>query len=171
MTFKRIAAMLTGIAVVTTCSISGVSATPTQHGTERQLLPRLTAPAKAPIMQGPATPYRGKFWIKAQEAYTLCVLRYESNSNWFSTARADGYFGGFKFSKPLTQGVTWMMTKELRAMYGERTGKKVAAQLRATEMQKWLPFYQHMAFATVLNWAHAGSGQSHWAAQKNRCFL
>lgn len=134
-------------------------------------MPQLTAHATAPIMQGQATPYKGKYWVKAQKKYTLCVLRYESNSNWFSTARADGYFGGFKFTKALTHGATWMMTKELRVMFGDVKGRKVARELRATEMQKWLPFYQHMAFATVLNWEGAGSGQSHWAAQRNRCFL
>ena len=134
-------------------------------------MPQLTAHATAPIMHGQATPYKGKFWVKAQKKYTLCVLRYESNSNWFSTARADGYFGGFKFTKALTHGATWMMTKELREMFGDVKGRKIARELRATEMQKWLPFYQHMAFATVLNWEGAGSGQSHWAAQRNRCFL
>ena len=134
-------------------------------------MPQLTAPATAPIMQGPATPYRGHYWIKGQRKYTLCVLHYESRSNWFSTARADGYFGGFKFTKALTSGATWMMTPELRDMFGDVRGRKVARELRATEMHKWLPFYQHMAFATVLNWEHPGSGQSHWAAQRNRCFL
>lgn len=134
-------------------------------------VPTLTASKKQPFMTGPQTPYRGKFWLKDQRDYTLCVLRYESNSNWFSTARAAGYFGGFKFSKPLTYGVTWMMTRELRDIYGDRTGRTIAQRLRATEMHKWRPFYQHMAFATVLNWEYAGSGQSHWAAQRNRCFL
>jgi len=134
-------------------------------------MPQLTAPATAPIMQGPATPYKGKYWIKGQRKYTLCVLHYESRSNWFSTARADGYFGGFKFTKALTSGATWMMTPELRVMFGDVRGRKVAKELRATEMHKWLPFYQHMAFATVLNWEGAGSGQSHWAAQRKRCFL
>ena len=134
-------------------------------------MPQLTAHATAPIMQGQATPYKGKYWVKAQKKYTLCVLHYESRSNWFSTARADGYFGGFKFTKALTSGATWMMTKELREMFGDAKGRKVARELRATEMQKWLPFYQHMAFATVLNWEGAGSGQSHWAAQRKRCFL
>lgn len=134
-------------------------------------MPQLTAKATAPIMHGQATPYKGKYWIKGQKKYTLCVLHYESRSNWFSTARADGYFGGFKFTKALTSGATWMMTKELRVMFGDAKGRKVAKELRATEMQKWLPFYQHMAFATVLNWEGAGSGQSHWAAQHNRCFL
>ena len=134
-------------------------------------MPQLTAPATAPIMHGQSTPYKGKFWIKSQKKYTLCVLHYESRSNWFSTARADGYFGGFKFTKALTSGATWMMTKELRVMFGDAKGRKIAKELRATEMHKWLPFYQHMAFATVLNWEGAGSGQSHWAAQRNRCFL
>jgi len=134
-------------------------------------MPQLTAPATAPIMHGQSTPYKGKYWIKGQRKYTLCVLHYESRSNWFSTARADGYFGGFKFTKALTSGATWMMTPELRVMFGDVRGRKVARELRATEMHKWLPFYQHMAFATVLNWEGAGSGQSHWAAQRKRCFL
>jgi hypothetical protein len=134
-------------------------------------MPDLTAPADAAIMQGPATPYRGDYWVPEQKEYTLCVLHYESRSNWFSTARDDGYFGGFKFNKALTHGVTYMMTPELRDMFGDVTGRKVAEKLRATEMQKWLPFFQHMAFATVLNWEYAGSGKSHWDAQRRRCFL
>lgn len=148
-----------------------LSAALTLFPTADTALPQLTAPATAPVMQGQKTPYHGKYWIKAQKKYTLCVLYYESRSNWFSTTRAAGYFGAFQFNKPLTHGVTWMMTPELRAMYGDDNGRKVAKKLRATEMHKWLPLFQHMAFATVLNWEGAGSGQSHWAAQRNRCFL
>lgn len=146
--------------------------------------PQLAVPTTAPVNHGGSgigtskfwiksktTPYRGHFWIKSQKKYTKCVMHYESRSHWDSTARADGYFGAFKFTKPLTRGATFMMTKELRFIWGDAMGRFIAKDLRATEMHKWLPFYQAMAFATVLNWEGAGSGQSHWAAQRNRCFL
>ena len=132
-------------------------------------LPVLTAPKSAEVMTGAKTPYRGKFWHKSQKAFTLCVLERESNNNWHSTARDFGYFGGFQFSKPLTRGATYMMTPELRKLYGKNKGVAIARQLRATEMHKWLPFFQHMAFATVLNWESKGSGVAHWAGGRWRC--
>jgi len=64
-----------------------------------------------------------------------------------------------------------MMTTELQRLYGKRVGKQIAANLRMTEMHKWLPFFQHMAFATVLNWESNGSGASHWAGGRWRCSL
>jgi hypothetical protein len=134
-------------------------------------LPQLTAPKSAEVMTGAKTPYKGKFWQRSQRAFTLCVLERESNFNWHSTARAAGYFGGFQFSKPLTRGATYMMTKELRQIFGRDKGNAIARELRATEMHKWLPFFQHMAFATVLNWEYPGSGAAHWAGGRWRCAL
>jgi hypothetical protein len=138
---------------------------------EKAPMPTLTATKTHEVMTGAKAPYRGKFWRKHQREYTLCVLKRESNNNWHSTARAAGYFGAFQFSKPLTNGATYMMTGELRVMYGDRMGRDIAAKLRATEMHKWLPFFQHMAFATVLNWESNGSGASHWAGGRWRCAL
>jgi hypothetical protein len=138
---------------------------------EKAPMPTLTASKTHEVMTGAKAPYRGKFWRKHQRQYTLCVLKRESNNNWHSTARAAGYFGAFQFSKPLTNGATYMMTGELRSMYGDRMGREIAAKLRATEMHKWLPFFQHMAFATVLNWDYPASGKSHWAGGRWRCAL
>jgi hypothetical protein len=138
---------------------------------EKAPMPTLTASKTHEVMTGAKAPYRGKYWRKQQREYTLCVLKRESNNNWHSTARAAGYFGAFQFSKPLTDGATYMMTKELRVMYGDRMGRDIAAKLRATEMHKWLPFFQHMAFATVLNWESNGSGAAHWAGGRWRCAL
>ena len=139
--------------------------------TEAPPLPVLTASRGDAVMTGAKAPYRGKYWRKSQKTYTLCVLRRESNNHWFSTARAAGYFGGFQFSQALTRGATYMMTDELQRMYGKRVGKQIAANLRMTEMHKLLPFFQHMAFATVLNWESNGSGSSHWAGGRWRCSL
>ncbi len=143
--------------------------------------PQLAVPVTAPVMQASSgskfwiksktTPYRGKFWRDSQKKYTQCVMWHESRMNWKATTRADGYFGAYQFTKALSRGATYMMTKELQFIWGDSMGRFIAKDLRATEMQKWLPFFQHMAFATVLNWEGAGSGQAHWAAQRNRCFL
>jgi hypothetical protein len=139
--------------------------------TEAPPLPVLTASRGDAVMTGAKAPYRGKYWRKHQRQYTLCVLRRESNNHWYSTNRSGGYFGGFQFSQALTWGATYMMTPELQRLYGKRVGKQIAANLRMTEMHKWLPFFQHMAFATVLNWEHSGSGKSHWAGGRWGCSL
>lgn len=139
--------------------------------TEQPPMPTLTAHKSHETMTGAKAPYRGKFWRKAQREYTLCVLKRESNNHWFSTHRSAGYFGGFQFSKALARGATFMMTAELREMYGDAMGRDIAAKLRTTEMHKWLPFFQHMAFATVLNWESDGSGASHWYGGRWRCSL
>lgn len=131
--------------------------------------PPLTVSKTSSIMVGPKLPYRGKYWRPSQRKFTLCVLSRESNNNWFSTNRAAGYFGGFQFSKPLTRGATYMITTELQQLFGKKRGKQIAKRLRGIEMQKWHPWYQHVAFATVLNWEHDWSGKSHWHGGRWSC--
>lgn len=131
----------------------------------------LTASRKDPVMTGPKTPYRGEYWRPEQRAYTLCVQRRESNHHWFSTNRSGGYFGAFQFSAALARGSTWMITPELKSMYGKKRGRQIARQLRRIEMHKWRPYFQHMAFATVLNWEYPGSGKHHWAGGRFTCRL
>lgn len=133
--------------------------------------PELTAPASAPEMTGPHLPYQGKYRITAQDAFTRCVLKRESNFHWFSTNRSGGYFGGFQFSQRLTVGASWMMQPELKATFGKTTGLRIARTLRTTPMHKWRPYWQHMAFATVLNWQEPGSGRHHWAGGRFTCSL
>ena len=120
-------------------------------------------------MTGLKAPYKGKFFRKHQEKYQLCVLRRESNGHWFSTNRANGYFGAFQFNKALTRGATWMITPELKQIHGPEKGRAIAKELRATEMHRWRPFYQAMAFFTVLNWNGDWSGRKHWAGGRFSC--
>jgi mannose/fructose/N-acetylgalactosamine-specific phosphotransferase system component IID len=120
-------------------------------------------------MTGSKLPYRGWFWRPKQRAFTLCVLERESNNHWFSTNRSAGYFGGFQFNKALKRGATYMITPELQALFGMKKGKQVARMLRATPMHKWHPWYQHAAFATVLNWEADYSGKQHWAGGRWTC--
>ena len=121
------------------------------------------------VMTGPKLPYRGKYWRSHQRKVTLCILKRESNNHWFSTNRANGYFGGFQFSKPLAHGATWMMLPELKQLFGKREGRRIAEKLRTHEMHKWSPFYQHMAFATVYNWQGTAAGRDHWAGGRWSC--
>lgn len=131
--------------------------------------PPVTVHKSSHIMAGVKLPYRGKYWRARQADYTICQLRKESNANWFSTNRSEGHFGGFQFSPELARGATWMMTPELKQLFGKDRGKRIAARLRSTEMHKWHPWYQHAAFATVLNWEHDYSGKSHWKGGRWSC--
>lgn len=133
--------------------------------------PDLFAGRDDPAMTGEKSPYKGKFYRASQRTYALCVLRRESNAHWFSTNRANGYFGGRQFSAALAVGATYMMTAELREVYGKRIGEQIARKLRATEMHKWLPRWQDQAFFTVVNWRGDGSGAQHFAGGRSSCAL
>ena len=133
--------------------------------------PDTSVAASSPVMTGMKTPYRGRFWRPSQRRYTLCVLKRESNAHWFSTNRAGGYHGAFQFNSALARGATWMMTPELKSLFGPAKCRKIAAELRSTPMERWAPWYQHAAFATVLNWDHSGSGAKHWAGGRFACSL
>jgi hypothetical protein len=139
-----------------------IAAGPTAHAPEVRMVEKVT-------VQDVMLPYRGKYWREKQKKYTMCVLRRESNGNWFSTNRGNGYFGGFQFSKPLTRGATWMMLPELQHMFGKKNAKALFTELQHIEMHQWSPFYQHMAFATVLNWGHDWRGKFHWKGGRSVC--
>jgi hypothetical protein len=131
--------------------------------------PAVTTSKTAPEMSAPVLLYHGKYALPNQKEFTLCVLKRESNNHWFSTNRSGGYAGGFQFSYALTKGSTWMIEPELKTMFGNKAGHDIAVTLRKTPMQKWGPFYQHMAFATVLNWSKPNSGARHWAGGRWTC--
>jgi hypothetical protein len=131
--------------------------------------PAITMSKSAPEMSAPVLLYNGKYALPGQREFTLCVLKRESNNHWFSTNRSGGYAGGFQFSYALTKGASWMIEPELITMFGKTTGHDIAVTLRKTPMQKWGPFYQHMAFATVLNWNGKNSGARHWAGGRWTC--
>ena len=140
--------------------------TPTTATTQ---MPDLTANRTEAVMTGLKVPYKGKYYRKHQESYQLCVLRRESNGHWFSTARANGYFGAFQMTKALARGASWMIQPELQAIHGKEMGRRIAQTLRVTEMHQWRPFYQAMAFYTILNWRGDWSGKRHWAGGRFVC--
>jgi len=131
--------------------------------------PALTAPATAAVMTGPHLPYAGKYRVKGQDKWTLCIQRRESNHHWFSTNRRGGYAGAFQFNDALKRGAAWMMLPELTTMFGKHKANTISYRLRVTPMNKWRPYWQHMAFATVLNWEHPASGAKHWAGGRFTC--
>ena len=145
-----------------------IAPAPTEPPAQPQQI-ELFATKHDPRMTGTRLPYRGKFWRQHQAELTRCVLLRETNAHWFSTNRSAGYFGAFQFTSALAVGASWMMRDELRQMYGFKVGTLVSRQLRATEMHRWLPFYQQMAFATVLNWEGDESGLSHWHGGRWNC--
>ena len=59
---------------------------------------QLFAPKSDPLMSGSRLPYRGMYWREDQADFTRCVLERESNAHWYSTNRANGYFGAFQFN-------------------------------------------------------------------------
>lgn len=113
--------------------------------------------------------YTGKFYRKSQERKRKCIVRRESNGHYFSTNRANGYFGAYQMNKALAVGAGWMMRTELRKMYGMKQGTQIARKLRATEPHKWHRFYQDMAFYTLANWNGEGSGLKHWHGGRFSC--
>ena len=142
---------------------------PSEPQPEAPVQVQLFAPKSAALMSGSRLPYRGKYWRAEQADFTRCVLERESNAHWYSTNRANGYFGAFQFNAALAVGASWMMRDELREMYGHKVGTLVSQQLRATEMHKWVPLFQQMAFATVLNWRGDYSGIHHWHGGRWSC--
>lgn len=114
------------------------------------------------IPAGPAYPVPAD-----QVAYERCVAHRESNDNPRSTNRANGYFGKYQFSQPLTRGATWMMLDWLATWHPQP--KRLAAQLRATEMHRWPANLQLAAFIETLNHEGKWSGMSHWAGGRWTC--
>lgn len=113
--------------------------------------------------------YHGKFFRKHQERKRKCIVKRESNGHYFSTNRANGYFGAYQMSRPLAVGAAWMMRDELRKMFGHTVGTEISRVLRKTEPHRWHRFYQDMAFATVANWNGEGSGLRHWHGGRFAC--
>ena len=113
--------------------------------------------------------YRGKHYRPGQEPYRKCVAQREGRGQYWGTGGNGYYLGTYQMSRPLTRGAVWMMTKELRAVYGDRRGKQIRDRLFDTKPTKWHRFYWDMAFYTVLNWDHAASGAKHWRGGRFHC--
>jgi len=154
---------------IASCGNVAIAEPPAMVAASKPVMPDLFAKKSEPIMTGSTITYRGKFYRATQRTYAACVHLRESNNHWFSTNRRSGYFGGYQFSAALAVGATWMMTPELQAMFGKQLGKRIARTLRTTEMHKWLPYFQQMAFFTVVNWGRDGAGVHHFSGGRWAC--
>lgn len=115
------------------------------------------------------SPYRGKYFIPSQEPYRKCVAQREGRHQYWGTGSNGMYLGTYQMTHGLAEGSVWMMTPELRAMYGDEVGKAIRDELFATKPTKWGRFYWDMAFYTVLNWEYPGSGEKHWRGGRYGC--
>jgi hypothetical protein len=113
--------------------------------------------------------YRGKKYRKHQEPYRKCVAQREGRGQYWGSGGNGFYLGTYQMSRPLVRGVTFMMAKELREVYGDEQGKRISRALRATDARRWSRFYWDMAFYTVLNWERENSGAKHWAGGRFHC--
>ena len=113
--------------------------------------------------------YRGKFYIASQEPYRMCVAQREGRHQYWVTGSNGTYLGTYQMTHALARGAVWMMTPELRDMYGDKRGRQIRDRLFATKPTKWDRFYWDMAFYTVLNYEYPGSGKQHWAGGRFSC--
>lgn len=128
--------------------------------------PAPLAPAALPSQSGVTTSvYHGKFFRQACEPERKRILKRESRGHYFSTNRKSGYFGGYQMTKALARGAAWMMTRELKVMFGKQ-GIVIRDVLLRTEPHHWARFYQDMAFATVAFWDGTDRGlRRHWGGK------
>ena len=115
--------------------------------------------------------YRGEYFIKSQEPYRKCVAQREARHQYWTTGSNGMYLGTYQMTHGLARGAVWMMTPELRRMFGDERGREIRDELFATKPTKWGRFYWDMAFYTVLNWEYPGSGEKHWRGGRYGCHI
>lgn len=143
-----------------------LSATPAQANTTP---PAINPPGK---VQGEQTSaYTGKYFIASQEPYRKCVAQREGRHQYWVTGSNGFYLGTYQMTHALARGAVWMMTPELRQMYGDSKGREIRDRLHNTKPTKWGRFYWDMAFYTILNHEHPGSGIHHWYGGRFSCQL
>lgn len=113
--------------------------------------------------------YQGKFYSKQMEAKRLCIGQREGRFQYWGTGSNGLYQGTYQVTKELAIGAAWMMRKELRYMWGYKTGTQISRTLRATPAHKWNRFYQDMMFFTVASWNGEGTGLKHWRGGRYVC--
>lgn len=134
--------------------------------------PEVGVPKTAASQTGVApSTYRGKFFRKAHEPYRMCVAQREGRGQYWGTGSNGMYVGTYQMTRALARGAVWMMTKELRRVYGNSTGRAIREELHSTDPTRWNRFYWDMAFYTVLNWDGNGSGAAHWRGGRFHCHL
>lgn len=115
------------------------------------------------------SPYTGRYYIPQQEPYRKCVAHREGRHQYWTTGSNGFYLGTYQMTHDLARGAVWMMTPELKSMYGPERGRQIRDLLFRTKPTQWNRFYWDMAFYTVLNWEHPFSGKHHWSAQRGAC--
>jgi hypothetical protein len=113
--------------------------------------------------------YTGEFFISTQEPYRKCIAQREARHQYWATGSNGMYLGTYQMTHELAHGAVWMMTPELRRMFGDEKGKEIRDELHQTKPTKWGRFYWDMAFYTVLNWEHPNSGKHHWHGGRFAC--
>jgi len=109
--------------------------------------------------------YQGKWFMPAKEGIRKCLSKLESHHN-YKAGAGRYYKGAYQFSKPLAQGVTWTMQREVKKEMGS-AAVDLVQKLRKTPMNQWNRYWQDRAFWTV--WRN-GNGKHHWNAGRGRCF-
>jgi hypothetical protein len=115
--------------------------------------------------------YTGRYYDPTQEPYRMCVAQREGRGQYWGTGSNGMYLGTYQMTIPLARGAVWMMGRELKATHGKKRGREIRRQLHATKPTLWHRHYWDMAFYTILNWEHRGSGAHHWAGGRFHCQL
>lgn len=131
--------------------------------------PPIDPPGKVEGVQPSA--YRGEYYIASQEPYRKCVAQREGRHQYWVTGSNGFYLGTYQMTHALARGAVWMMGPELRRMFGKQEGIRIRKALHATKPTRWDRFYWDMAFYTVLNYEHPGSGLHHWRGGRFPCTL
>jgi hypothetical protein len=113
--------------------------------------------------------YKGKYFRESMEPYRKCVAYHEARYQYWTTGGNGRYHSTYQMTGALVEGAAWMITPELKKIYGRDTALKIRDTLLNTPGKKWARYYMDMAFWTVLNWEGHGSGLHHWDAQRHRC--
>lgn len=105
--------------------------------------------------------YRGRKYVKKDNALRYCIRYRESRHAYTAKSDTGKYRGAYQMNPKFAIGMAWMIQRELRQTgTPKKEALKIGAKLRATKVDKWMPYYQDFAF--WLGW-DKGNGRAHWA--------
>jgi hypothetical protein len=113
--------------------------------------------------------YTGKYFNKSMEPYRQCVAQREGRHQYWVTGSNGKYQSTYQMTDALVRGAAWMITPELKKVFGVSQAQKIRDTLLNTPGHKWARYYMDMAFWTVLNWDGQASGQHHWRGGRFSC--
>lgn len=139
--------------------------------TDRAVMPVVTATKSDPNQTGrKPSAYQGRFYDSGLEPYRQCVAQREGRHQYWVTGNNGGYQSTYQMTPALVRGAAWMMTRELKQVYGKEMGLKIRNILLETPGKRWARQWMDQAFWTVLNWRGKTSGAQHWAGGRFSCF-